>query len=190
MADNRIAHAIHKATSATKTKELVSELIETLNRSAASNRLKERSETQFLHLFYTGEMLTSQDRAMGRASLIQYVLLKMAQTVSQIPTGMAFQTNDLSIEHIKPKASIGHKPTKTDPECSIGNLTILKKADNNGAKDEPFDKKRGVLKKSLLMDASLRDWLDDTSRTEITESDISERSKQLRRIALDKVWPI
>ncbi len=103
---------------------------------------------------------------------------------------MAFQTNDLSIEHIKPKASIGHKATKTNPECSIGNLTILKKADNNGAKDKPFDEKRDVLKKSLLMDASLRDWLDDTSRTEITESDISERSKQLRRIALDKVWPI
>lgn len=187
---NRIAHAIHEATSLAQTKELVSDLIDTLNRTAASNRLKERSETQFLHLFYTGDRLTSQDRAMGRASLIQYVLLKMAQSISPLPTGMAFQTNDLSIEHIKPKASIGHKANKTDPECSIGNLTILKKADNNGAKDKPFDEKRGVLKKSLLMDDSLRDWLDDTSRTEITESDISERSKQLRRIALDKVWPI
>lgn len=187
---NRLALDIHRASTQTEAEQLVSDLITALQTSALNGRLAERSRTQFLHLFYTGGSLTSQDRQMGRASLIQYILLKMAQEIHHLQKGSPFNTDQLSIEHIRPKKKAGEELNKTHPESHIGNLTILDKETNNKIKDWDFDRKRPFLKKSILIDDSLGEWLSEDEKHEITHEDILARGERLRDIALEEVWKI
>ena len=187
---NRLALDIHDASTKSESKQLVTDLISALQTSALNGRLLERSKTQFLHLFYTGGSLNSRDRQMGRATLIQYVLLKMAQEIHGLQKGSPFNGDQLSIEHIRPENEVEGDFTKADPESHIGNLTILDKDTNNQIHDWPFAKKRQPLKKSLLRDDCFSEWLSDETKSEITHEDILLRSESLRDIALGIVWPI
>ena len=144
----------------------------------------------FSQLFYSGEKLTSKDRATGRASLIQYVLMKLAQDISDFHCGQAFNTADFSIEHIKPKSTCDEKSSNNCPEYSLGNLTILKKDKNNKQGDCNFAEKRATLRKANLLDDCLLSWLDDETKEEVTADDINQRASLLREYAFTRVWTL
>lgn len=187
---NRLANAIFEAKTKKRCQELVDDLISALRSSATEKGLLDRTKVNFSQLFYSGEKLTSKDRATGRASLIQYVLMKLAQDISDFHCGQAFNTADFSIEHIKPKSTCDEKSSNDCPEYSLGNLTILKKDKNNKQGDCSFAEKRATLRKANLLDDCLLSWLDDETKEEVTADDINQRASLLREYAFTRVWTL
>lgn len=187
---NRLANSIFEAQSKTACKQLVSELVSALRSSAADKGLLDRTKANFAQLFYSGGKLTSKDRATGRATLIQYVLMKLAQDISDFSCGHAFNTADFSIEHIMPISARKDKDSNDCPVYSLGNLTILKKDKNNKLGDRNFAEKRETLRKANLLDDCLASWINDETKEEITVDDIHQRASFLREYAFAKVWTL
>lgn len=169
-------------------KKCVDDLIDSLRES--SLKLKERGIDSFRKLFYTGGPLSARERLYGRASLIQYVLLTIAQRINSAPSGAGFNTNDLSIEHIVPKSRRNSNSANTNYIITIGNLTVLKKKLNNDLGDADFDKKRKVLRSALLRDPVLQSWLDNQDLTTLSQADIQKRTDALAEIAVNEVWAL
>ncbi len=187
---NRLANSIFEAQSKKTCNQLVSELVSALRSSAADKGLLDRTKVNFAQLFYSGGKLTSKDRATGRATLIQYVLMKLAQDISDFSCGHAFNTKDFSIEHIMPISARKDKDSNDCPVYSLGNLTILKKDKNNKLGDRIFAEKRDTLRKANLLDDCLASWINDETKEEITVDDIHQRASFLREHAFTKVWTL
>lgn len=187
---NRLANSIFEARSKRACKQLVSELVSALRSSATDKGLLDRTKVNFSQLFYSGNKLTSKDRATGRAALIQYVLTKLAQDISDFSCGHAFNTADFSIEHIMPKSTCKDGDSNDCPVYSLGNLTILKKDKNNKLGDRIFAEKRDTLRKANLLDDCLASWINDETKEEITVDDIHQRASFLREYAFANVWTL
>jgi hypothetical protein len=148
----------------------------------------DEAKEAFGQLFYAPNLrLTNAQKRRGRKVFIAYVLLRFAQHHKTLTFGQ--DLSEWTIEHIKPQSRA--TGGVSSPEYSIGNLTLLTRAANGTLADGDLDRKRAGLKSYVVWkDDTLSSWINDDSKSEVLDSDIRDRSKDLADLAVDVVWTV
>lgn len=131
-------------------------------------------EANFSELGYSDEY-TKQKK------LVQYVLAKIDAFNAG---GLSIDYNKMTIEHI---ASQNTENQKLAPEkiASLGNLLLVNEPLNSKLANKPFHKKKEIIGKSRIF---LDKILQNTNTWDVQK--IDERTKELARLAYEKVWKI
>jgi hypothetical protein len=142
----------------------------------------------FAQLFYAPKSrLTNAQKRRSRKTFIAYILLRFAQHHKTLPLGQDLTT--WTIEHIRPQSDASGEVT--DPEYSIGNLTLLTSGANGDLGNGNLAGKRQKLQAYVpWTDAKLSGWLKDGTKKDLSSSDITARADFLADLAVDTVWAV
>ena len=130
-------------------------------------------EAEFTLLSYT-------DSNQKQKKLLQYVLAKLDSYHSN---GLAVDYDKMTIEHLAPQHPKDGSPLGN--VGYIGNLILVNQELNSQLDNRSFTKKLEILKASRV-------WIDKqiSSSKDWGNEDIEDRSKNLAKLAYEKVWQL
>ena len=161
---------------AAKTLENKVDVLQKFTKKVASKRPQyDEFEPPFLDLRFSSKLSKQKN-------LVRYTLMKIQQKNS---TGMAFDPNQMTIEHLAPENPSKSSNLTDEDIASIGNLILVDQDLNNELANKTFPEKVAILKAAHV-------WVDPIvlNATKWGAEEIVQRGKLLSKDAYENVWPL
>ena len=126
--------------------------------------------------------LRYSDKFTRDKKLVKYILARIEDHLSKV--GVAIDYDSMTIEHVASQSpGAGSAALSPDHVAMLGNLLLCDTPLQNQLKNDPFDKKKEILKKSGLGAAK-----GITTKAVWDKAAIEDRTKELAELAYTEIW--